>query len=68
MVDYRTAYTTSKKMYQEFRSRVIEEEYSLVSELLFNYGINDSHNNEDIQKILTVVEELFNRMKRRFKN
>ena len=54
MVDYRTAHIKTKKMYKEFRSRVIEEEYSQVSESLFNYGTNDSHNNEDIQKILII--------------
>lgn len=65
VTDYRTAYTTNRERYQEFRNGMIEGNILWSPDCFYHHGITASHSNKDIQKILTVAEKVLKGMKRK---
>lgn len=66
VLDYRTAYTTNREMYKEFRNTMIEENILWSPNCFAHHGITASHNDKDIQKILTISEKALKKIKKEF--
>lgn len=64
--DYRTAYNTNREAYKEFRNTMIEGNINWSPNCFAHHGITASHNDKDIQKILTVSEKALKKIKKEF--